>query len=103
MSLKGFHLETDAFCKKRKKNYAQLLKYMSPTQNRRVTICQELQPKFAKIFSARSRGFIPATLAPIMAMFDAKSPWLRSLVRVKTLVFFQSDGRVPSACRDCTA
>lgn len=54
MSLKGFHLETDAFCKKRKKNYAQLLKYMSPTQNRRVTICQELQPKFAKIFSANS-------------------------------------------------
>ena len=53
MSLKGFDLETDAFWKK-KKIYAQLLKYMSPTQNRRVTICQELQPKFAKIFFVNS-------------------------------------------------
>jgi hypothetical protein len=28
----------------------------------------------AKIFSARSRGFIPAALEPIMAIFEAKSP-----------------------------
>ena len=50
-------------------------------------------------FSARSRGFMPAGLASIMAMLLAKSPWLLSLVFSTWIAGVRPAGSTPSAVR----
>ncbi|MCY1523666.1 hypothetical protein D9M68_585710 [compost metagenome] len=50
-------------------------------------------------FSARSRGFMPAGLASIMAMLLAKSPWLLSLVFSTWMAGLSPSGSTPSLAR----
>src|SRR5690606_41841512 len=53
----------------------------------------------AMIFSARSRGFMPAGLARAMARVLAKSPWLLSRAVSTWKLGLISVGGTPTVCR----
>ena len=59
-----------------------------------------LKPSQSKEYQGQVYPYVTLDISSASATFEAKSPWLRSLVRVRILLLFQSDGRTPCCLRD---